>query len=325
MLETLIRKPLALAVILLFISVSVIPSTGITDVKQIVMPTTSDDTLYVGGNGTGNYSKIQDAINDSSDGDTVFVYSGTYYEFVEINKQITLQGENKYNTIVEGGGLPRWGVFHVYPADVTNVNISNFTIRNTPDYCGISLYSGNNTITNCILDNLHYGIYVYSDNNSIINCICYNNYVGIGINTGNNNEISSCRCFLNDYGGISIDNHGDNNRISNCYIHSNINKGIELTHSDNNLIYKCNISGNKYGIWLPSNGNGIYRCDFYNNSVAGISARHYTVNNRINGNNFIRNTINAEDYSNNSWNGWDHWNGGNYWSGLTKTYPVLMG
>jgi len=167
---------------------SVIPSTGnIVEKKSTMLTFYDGNTLYVGGDGPGNYTRIQDAINDSNDGDTVFVYNGTYYEFVKINKQITLQGENKYNTIVEGGGLPRVAVFHVFPAGATNVKISNFTIRNTPDYCGISLYSGNNTITNCILYNLHEGIDVCSDNNSIINCQCYNNYVGIGINTGNNN------------------------------------------------------------------------------------------------------------------------------------------
>ena len=44
--------------------------------------------LYVGGNGPNNYTKIQDAIDDASNGDTIFVYNGTYYENVIINKII---------------------------------------------------------------------------------------------------------------------------------------------------------------------------------------------------------------------------------------------
>ena len=43
-----LRKGLAVAVILLFVSVSVIPSTGTTDVKQITMPISSGNNLYVG-------------------------------------------------------------------------------------------------------------------------------------------------------------------------------------------------------------------------------------------------------------------------------------
>jgi hypothetical protein len=33
-------------------------------------------TLYVGGSGPGNFTKIQDAVDNASDGDTVFVYDG---------------------------------------------------------------------------------------------------------------------------------------------------------------------------------------------------------------------------------------------------------
>ncbi|EMR74702.1 hypothetical protein MBGDF03_01101 [Thermoplasmatales archaeon SCGC AB-540-F20] len=114
------KRLLATGVILLLIVMS-ITSSGFNLKGKSTIESLEGNTLYVGGSGSNNYTKIQDAINDSVDGDTVFVYNGTYYEFVEINKQITLQGENKYNTIVDGGGLPRYGVFHVSPAGATNV------------------------------------------------------------------------------------------------------------------------------------------------------------------------------------------------------------
>ena len=44
------------------------------------------DTLYVGGSGPGNYTRIQDAIDNATDDDTVFVYSGCYTENININK-----------------------------------------------------------------------------------------------------------------------------------------------------------------------------------------------------------------------------------------------
>ena len=47
-------------------------------------------TLYVGGSGPGNYSSIQEAIDNASDGDTVFVFdeSSPYNESITINTSI---------------------------------------------------------------------------------------------------------------------------------------------------------------------------------------------------------------------------------------------
>ncbi len=56
-------------------------------------PTTyTGATLYVGGSGPGNYTAIQDAINASLDGDTVYVYRHEpfYWENVVVNKSISL-------------------------------------------------------------------------------------------------------------------------------------------------------------------------------------------------------------------------------------------
>jgi len=49
-------------------------------------------TLYVGGSGAGNYTRIQDAIDNASDGDTVFVYSRRYIENIVIEKSLSLIG-----------------------------------------------------------------------------------------------------------------------------------------------------------------------------------------------------------------------------------------
>jgi len=70
------------------------------------IPTISSDepvfsnTLYVGGTGPGNYSTIQSAIDDASSGDTVFVYNGTYYEHINVDKSIWLIGESNESTCI---------------------------------------------------------------------------------------------------------------------------------------------------------------------------------------------------------------------------------
>lgn len=48
------------------------------------------------------YSSIQKAISSSSNGDTILVKSGTYFEKVKVNKKLTLRGIG--NPVVDAGG-----------------------------------------------------------------------------------------------------------------------------------------------------------------------------------------------------------------------------
>ncbi|MFA5772660.1 MAG: glycosyl hydrolase family 28-related protein, partial [Thermoplasmata archaeon] len=61
-------------------------------------------TINVDDGGGKDYTIIQDAINASSEGDTVYVYNGTYYENLTINKTINLVGESNQSTIIKGTG-----------------------------------------------------------------------------------------------------------------------------------------------------------------------------------------------------------------------------
>jgi len=101
------RQILAVVVILLFIGVAFALSvTAVnTTLTNPYKPLFNGDILYVGGSGPNNYSQIQDAIDDASDGDKVFVYddSSPYNENILINKLIHLIGENRTTTKIDGG------------------------------------------------------------------------------------------------------------------------------------------------------------------------------------------------------------------------------
>ena len=79
----------------------------------------------------GDFSGIQDAINASDDGDTVFVAAGTYTHYEEFNyygKSIALVGENKETTILDGQDTHK--VISLGSDGTANASILNFTLIN---------------------------------------------------------------------------------------------------------------------------------------------------------------------------------------------------
>ncbi len=138
-------------------------------------------TVYVGGTGEGNYSTIQDAINASSSGDMIFVYSGIYNENIEINKSINLIGENKDTTIINGKNNS-----DVVIITSTFVNITGFTITNSiRSNSGIIIFypSHLNKIYGNIISNSIIGIAIIGSNYNTIfnNTITNNSQIGISI------------------------------------------------------------------------------------------------------------------------------------------------
>jgi parallel beta-helix repeat protein len=87
--------------------------------------------LYVGGSGPGNYTKIQDAINNSQDGDIVFVYSGIYYERIIIRNAICLMGESKNTTILDAINTDDGALISLVS---DNITIKGFTFRFKGDW-----------------------------------------------------------------------------------------------------------------------------------------------------------------------------------------------
>jgi hypothetical protein len=69
-----------------------------------------------------HYGKIQDAINNASDGDTIEVWDDTYIENIIINKSIYLIGMHKETTII------KTELFNTISITADNISISGFTI-----------------------------------------------------------------------------------------------------------------------------------------------------------------------------------------------------
>jgi len=279
------RKIIALGIMLLFLGMTISSSTGLIVEKQSIKPLSSGNILYVGGSGPGNYSKIQDAIDNSSDGDTVYVYddSSPYYENVIVNKSISLIGEDKNSTIIDG---LYWSDVIYVSADW--VNISGFTIQNSnsswPHPAGVYTVSDNNRITGNNISCNHVGIYLYySHNNSIIgNTIISNHKAGIELRDSINNNIAGNNISSNKWNGINL--FGSINTITGNTISNNF-CGIKL-YSGNTTVTGNIISNNEYyGIYFDESGNNIITNNsFFNDGLWVSYSYHNNVeNNTVNG------------------------------------------
>ncbi|KYK23723.1 hypothetical protein AYK21_02265 [Thermoplasmatales archaeon SG8-52-2] len=254
-------------VICLFLLITLInPMTvAIDNVKKSTIPISSGNILYVGGSGSGNYTRIQDAINDAVDGDTVFVFNGTYFENVEINKSIKLIGENRNITIIDGNNID-----DVVVINADFVDFSNFTLKNC----------GNN--------NFDVGIEILSDYNGIYNNSINNNSGdklvsgGIFINSSSYNNIQSNTLYDNKYDGITLIK-SDFNRIHHNKIFNNKRLGITITNSSNNTIENNEIYENYCGICLYPNSthNMIKMNHVYNHPCCGIALKQFSNYNKI--------------------------------------------
>jgi parallel beta-helix repeat protein len=195
------------------------------------------------GNPAENFTKIQDAINAANLGDTVYVYSGTYYENVLVNKTINLTGKNRDTTIIDGGGGAE-----TVQVEANWVNVSGFTFTNGNNE-GINLYYVQNcTIFNNNAFSNKYGIRLsVSFNNNITGNTASNNDRGIALSGAERNNIKGNMVSNNMYGIYGVG--GWNNITSNTVI-SNTRDGIHLGGSIINNIIGNNISNNRFGISL---------------------------------------------------------------------------
>ena len=292
-------KWFAITACILFIGLTCFPASQGLISNNSLNTSSTGNTLYVGGIGPGNYTKIQDAINYATNGDTVFVYSGIYHENLVINKKINLIGEDSEDTIIQGNGLT-----HAINIKNSDITISDFIISNNNNLSGI--YSNKNrniTVLNCEICSNHNGIYLesfQSEFNTIINCSIYsNNNCGIYLE-GSNNTIKNCDIFSNNQYGIEIRTYSNiikwgaffdlnpmsqssGNKISNCNIYSNNESGVHLVFSSFNIISNCSMySNNNSGIKIFHGiENKISNNDIYSNKngIELIITRLNTISN----------------------------------------------
>ena len=241
----------------------------------------SGNIFYVGGTGPNNYSSIQDAINDSFDGDTVFVYddSSPYFENIIINKSINLLGENKDSTEINGSKLNEF--LDTVNITVDNVYVNGFSINNNPGYyyqAAVKILGDHAVITNCnIHDNQWIGIsLIGSSNSQIFDCELFKNLMAIHMVDSDENEINKCYCYYNAEDIILFQN-SNYNKITNCTCIGNSFSGIHVQRSTGNQIINCTCRNGYGGISFAYAPNSIMHGNTINNNYENFGIGSTTV------------------------------------------------
>ncbi len=266
--------------------------------------------LYVGGSGPNNYTKIQDAIDDASDGDTIFVYCGIYHESIFVNKSIDIVGEYRYKTIIMADERDAINV------TICNVNITRFTIVGEGikwPCAGIKLFKTKGiSISDCDIYFSPIGVYVYASNmNRVENCDIGKNSCGIMLNLSEENSFVDCEIHHSLEEGCYL-SASNRNILSGCNIYEN-DIGVIIA-GRKNILSQCNITDNKIGINIIGYSNEVKKCNICR-SLFGIELL-VAFKNIITNNNFYENELNAF-FSNTAFNIWLH----NYWQGWVLPIP----
>jgi len=187
--------------------------------------------LYVGGSGFGNYSSIQQAIQNASEGDTVFIYnlSSPYNESFIVNKYIRILGQDQATTMINGDYTTR-----VVTINADHVHLENLTICNSGEYPENA------------------GLYSHADNILISHCSFYRTKSGIYFHNSMGNNVNSCTFHTNGE-GIYLNNTRDTYVTSNIF--SNNAFGIHTKDSIGITTKKCSIKNNGIGYYAQNASN----------------------------------------------------------------------
>lgn len=264
------RIPLTIMCLLVILSLLKFGNTAKASPKIIEVP--------------NDYGTIQAAINNADSGDTIFVHSGTYLENIVVSKPVSLIGEDRNSTIVNGG-FSR----NVINVTANNVVIEGFTIK----------YSGTNAQDS--------GIFVENRNHVVVrgNMLTGNNN-GISLSICTDNTISNNMILSNDNYGVYLYSSA-NNIVSNNDISGNDN-GVSLFYSAGNTVFANFASENLYGLFLLSSINNVVAAN-------NISSNGFGLYFLVSGNNTVYHN-NIDDIvqgSSDSVNFWNYTGEGNFW------------
>lgn len=262
-----------------------------------------------------DYATIQKAINAANPGDSIYVRASIYYEHVVVNKTVSLRGENRLTTVIDGGG-----VGDVVRIEADDALFSGFTVRSSSSgfHAGIYLYNADRCVINnsIITSNLQFGIlFLVSTYNIIENSeVSNNSWNGIDVgDTGSHHNTIRNNVVFQNGGNYGVDAYAgsdytiieDNTVYNNAWIgiaigwshncvirnnrlHNNTASSLVLDTASHCTVVNNTISNSRHG-GITLLGLGNYFNNILNNTVRfgeagidlGASARYTTISGNV--------------------------------------------
>jgi parallel beta-helix repeat protein len=216
----------------------------------------SDSSLIHNLNTGLNYTTIQDAVNapETLGGHTIHVDAGTYIEHVNVNKSVSIVGENSETTIIDGGRGGGW----VVTIREDNVIVTGFTIRSVTPTRNI-------------------GLGIYASYCSVSGNKIANNSGGVEMAFASNTDLSGNTIVSNEHYGVELRSSSNGSILANT-----ITNGIQLSDSSNNSIR--NNECDKIALAFSSNNNSITGNTLFGGGLSVFESYGTTVsNNSVNG------------------------------------------
>ena len=250
-------------------------SADITSESDVKFPST---LIYV----PDNYTKIQWAVDNATDGDTIIVDAsgGPYYENVVVNKRLSLIGIGLPEVNAGGSGS-------AITVTVDSCLIEGFNVTGSGDIpwdAGIRVESNSNILKNNTAFYNKYGIFLdYSNNNILSNNICNsNNVYGTFLFSSTSNTLTNNNNSNNRY-GICLGESNDNTLTNNTMTNNSYNFGVYgLSLSD--YIHDIDISNKVDGkpmYYLVNQKNKVLDASTNAGYVGAVNSANITVKDLI--------------------------------------------
>jgi parallel beta-helix repeat protein len=224
------------------------------------------------------YATIQEAIdaNETLNGHTIFVEAGTYYENVVVNKTVSLIGEDRDTTLINGHEMG-WAIQVVS----NNVTVSDFTILNATTGIILTQIAHARIERNYIRDcqqgfSAWLSFYNVIKGNTISSIIRFSDSgVGVVLRDSDRNVITENTVTLNEWTGVYVFNSSDNELYHNNFV--NNARQVLYDYTSVNAFDDGYPSGGNY--WSDYDGTDLYSGPYHNETESdGIGDSPYIIN-----------------------------------------------